>query len=352
MKISSFQTIGQKFNPQQNSFGFIRLLLACGVIVSHAWDIGGFGREPFRNFSQDKYTLGRLCVFAFFSISGFLVAKSYDLSTSTTVFIWRRFLRIFPAYWLWLIIAIVVYVPLFCWLEYRPVDEFFRQNWQAILSYFAQNATLKIFQWGIPPLLSMTPVRISFNSSLWSLWVEWQCYLLLVVTGFVSKPHVGKLLLIVGFPITWYLGFLNPATPVEAFNCMPYFFAGAAIYYLRNKIRISPISLIFSTILLTSALYFDKMPALGPLSMTYTMICLAVYLPKKLSWFDHGRDISYGTYIYGFPMQQALTLLGVQKLGIIIYILGSLIAALCAGFLSWQIIEKPALKLKSWKMMK
>ncbi len=36
------------FDPRRNSIGFMRLVMATAVIVSHAWPLGGFGTDPGR----------------------------------------------------------------------------------------------------------------------------------------------------------------------------------------------------------------------------------------------------------------------------------------------------------------
>ena len=66
------------FNPQQNAFGFVRLIMALGVIVSHSWAIGGFGEDPLWYFSHERISYGFICVMFFFSISGFLIVRSQE----------------------------------------------------------------------------------------------------------------------------------------------------------------------------------------------------------------------------------------------------------------------------------
>ncbi len=59
------------------------------------------------------------------------------------------------------------------------------------------------------------------------------------------------------------------------------------------------------------------------------------------------NDISYGLYIYAFPVQQVLAGMGAISLGIGWFALLSLIATVPLALASWLLVEKPSLRLKS-----
>jgi peptidoglycan/LPS O-acetylase OafA/YrhL len=104
-------SLGDALNGHQNSLGALRLLLASFVILHHAYPLGGFGLQPLESWSQGQATIGTLCVAGFFAISGYVIAKSGN-SSDFMQFIWRRILRIFPAFWLVLFITAFVVGPL------------------------------------------------------------------------------------------------------------------------------------------------------------------------------------------------------------------------------------------------
>src|SRR5947209_11050713 len=66
---------------------------------------------------------------------------------------------------------------------------------------------------------------------------------------------------------------------------------------------------------------------------------LAFALP--LAPFDTRADLSYGTYIYAFPVQQGLALLHLPERGFGLYFAGSLLTTLLLAFLSYRLIEAP-----------
>src|ERR1039457_895578 len=97
-------TIEQSFSAKRNSLNFLRLILALAVLFSHSITLGLFGSESILG----KTTLGTVAVFGFFGISGFLVAGS-AARNNVGRYLWQRFLRIFPAFWICLLVTWVVF---------------------------------------------------------------------------------------------------------------------------------------------------------------------------------------------------------------------------------------------------
>jgi peptidoglycan/LPS O-acetylase OafA/YrhL len=70
----------------------------------------------------------------------------------------------------------------------------------------------------------------------------------------------------------------------------------------------------------------------------------AMRLP--LRGFDRRMDLSYGLYIYAFPVQQLLAMYGINAFGFTPYFLSALLIASVLAATSWFTIEKPSLSLK------
>ena len=81
-----------------------------------------------------------------------------------------------------------------------------------------------------------------------------------------------------------------------------------------------------------------------PFTLPYIIFWLSVNLPFKN--FDKHGDYSYGVYIYSFPIQQLLITLGLDKFGLSIYFILSLLLTMPLAMMSWNLIEKPCLQLK------
>ena len=93
-------TIGKSYSGRHNSLNFLRLVLALLVVVSPTIVLGGYGSESIFG----KTTLGTMAVYGFFGISGFLIAGSAVHNDPGNYF-WRRFLRIFPGFWVCLLVT-------------------------------------------------------------------------------------------------------------------------------------------------------------------------------------------------------------------------------------------------------
>jgi peptidoglycan/LPS O-acetylase OafA/YrhL len=87
---------------------------------------------------------------------------------------------------------------------------------------------------------------------------------------------------------------------------------------------------------------------IAPIAMTYAFLWVAFALPFER--FDRKGDFSYGVYIYAFPVQQGMALLGIQEKGFGLYFISSLLLTLVLAFLSYRLIEAPCLRLKTVKI--
>ena len=104
-------SLSDAFDPKRNAFAFLRCVLAGLVIISHCYPLGGFGADPLEAITRRDQTLGVFAVAMFFVLSGFLIARAAANSPSVGRFVWHRFLRIFPGYWICLIVCGFVIAP-------------------------------------------------------------------------------------------------------------------------------------------------------------------------------------------------------------------------------------------------
>jgi peptidoglycan/LPS O-acetylase OafA/YrhL len=82
--------------------------------------------------------------------------------------------------------------------------------------------------------------------------------------------------------------------------------------------------------------------------MPYVLFWLAFRLPFQA--FDRHGDYSYGIYIYAFPVQQMLSLVGANRWGLGAYFVLSLLGTLPLAALSYHLVEKPCLRWKDWRL--
>ena len=83
----------------RNNFDIIRLCLAFLVIFSHSYPLLNYElKEPLSVLSVQQTTFGELAVTAFFTISGFLITRSWNGSRSLQSYLVKRVCRIYPGF--------------------------------------------------------------------------------------------------------------------------------------------------------------------------------------------------------------------------------------------------------------
>lgn len=331
-------TIGSRCDGHDNNFNLIRLVAALGVIVSHAYPIaGGYSAiEPFTQILNGK-TLGNICVQVFFAISGFFIVRSFARRSSTISFVSARALRIFPA------LAVVLIVTLLVCAAFTTVSP--AEYWKAAPDYFVRNFTLVSIRYDLPGVFVGNPYGNGLNSSLWSLEYEMYCYLAVLVFGvfgLIERP-VRCAAALGGFFIAYALSTILGGKFLMLIVGFP-FIIGAAFWIWRNSIPLSfPVviaGLVLAAMSRSTPLFFPMLD----LALAYAVFYVGFAKKLIAPAYDRIGDLSYGTYIYAFPIQQMLAHFGTPSP------LANMALAIpltlgCAA-LSWHMVERPALGLK------
>ena len=341
----SVATIAAALDGRRNGFTGLRLALALAVVVSHAFSVatGAPGDEPLARLTG--YTLGEHAVNGFFAVSGFLVTMSCD-RRGIRDYALARSLRILPG----LVAAtLVVSLGLGAALTRLPVSEYLRDPglWSFIrgtLTTFKSNAAL-------PGLFLDNPYRSPLGT-VWTLKYEVLCYLGVLAAGAAGllRRRWSALLLTGGLAVALVaVEAANPALPkgLETGLRLPMIFAGgAALYLWRERVRLwlwPLLALALACALAQGTILYRTLLFLGE---TYgaLWLCLAPFLARPV--LDPPADLSYGTYLYGWPIQQSLHALWPEASATLL--LGPALALTAiAAAASWYAVEAPALRLKA-----
>jgi peptidoglycan/LPS O-acetylase OafA/YrhL len=333
------KTLNDVFDPEANSLNAIRLVLATAVIVSHSWPLGGFGHDP----QVGGVNLGQWAVAGFFAISGWLITGS-RLQTDVTHYLWRRFLRIYPGYFVCLFAVAFGFASLAAGIG--------NGGWSlaSALGYVVRNLPLQVSQWSVGTTLEHIPWPDTWNSPLWTLAYEFICYLLVGALVTLSRrwlPATVTTVLLLAVAVqaaeAW-AGVVLPEAVDRGSRLAATFFAGALLYLLRRRIPASGRVAAVSSVVLVASTLIDGSSTLGVMPVAYLCIWLGAHLP--LQQVGRRNDISYGMYIYGWPVQQSLTLLGVPGHGVRIFLLLSVLCTVPPAAASWVLVERPASRLK------
>jgi peptidoglycan/LPS O-acetylase OafA/YrhL len=106
----SAETGERAMNPRANAITAMRLGLALLVVFSHAYPVGGFGRDGLLDLTG-QMQLATVAVIGFFGLSGFLLAQS-RITSSLGSYVRRRALRILPGLWVCIVLIGLLAVAL------------------------------------------------------------------------------------------------------------------------------------------------------------------------------------------------------------------------------------------------
>jgi peptidoglycan/LPS O-acetylase OafA/YrhL len=332
---------------KDNNLNIIRLLLALLVILSHSFPValgaGGESRgEPLFAWTHGMASSGSIAVNSFFFISGFLVTASWLRSKSLLDYFAKRVLRIYPAF-----IVAMGFSAALIWLccpgfrgaVVHPL------NWIWVLLKDLLFLSSNSINWlGI---FSGNPYSMVANASLWTIPMEFGCYLAVMVIGVFSLFKRRLLLLIPA--VLYYQFYVMSAFHGrngldQAFVC---FMVGAIFWLWQDKIPFSKYIAGSCLVILLAASQFEPWFIWAfPIAGGYCLLWLA-YGPRLLfsNWAEK-TDLSYGTYLYAFPIQQLLAMSMALRHPLYIFVVATPIT-LGLAWLSWNLVEKRFLAMKN-----
>jgi peptidoglycan/LPS O-acetylase OafA/YrhL len=89
---------------------------------------------------------------------------------------------------------------------------------------------------------------------------------------------------------------------------------------------------------------------LAALPIAFLCLWLGITLPFRT--VGRRNDLSYGLYVYGFPVQQTLALLGAARFGLTWFASLRLLLTMPLAIGSWFLVERPALQFKDgWRQL-
>lgn len=351
-----------------HSFDALRFISFLIVFFSHL---------PYKYFPSNFFKLlqgrGNIGVTFFFILSGFLITylllieKKEQNVITYKKFLFRRILRIWPLFYTMLLFAFLMH----CITKYFNLNTsnigytpnwvasfFFLENYQVILQNKYAN---------VPPV-----------SVFWSLCVEEHFYIIWgIILFFCNKKHLFKsmVLLITISWVTKYLFSQYNLKPLEILTNFDFFMYGAIPAFLLVYKREQTLTIIKNTsyhlklfIFVTTicVIFFSGYVDLGYLGFLenslYGIIfglLLCVFLPQNNPFKISDKNLfsKLGTYTYGLYMTHIICIILFEKIfllynlqledNFIVYTSLSLLLTIIASYFTYQIIEKPFLKLKT-----
>lgn len=329
---------------RNNNFDLLRLFAGVLVIISHSFGVlNKGGLQPSFRIANRQIIASSLGVFIFFVISGYLVVQSLERSSGIRQYIKKRALRIYPAIIVCNILCIVLLGLFFSAL---PFFQYLKQpdTW----SYLWYNTTLYKNQFYLPGVFTSLAPANEINASIWTLTPELLLYILLLLLFLFKflRPAFTFMVFFILFIIFCYWcddKSIN-GWPLDYYiNFSLFFFAGAALHLLRKYILFRWYWAAF----FAAVVYMLPGSWLQWLFFIFMVSYMVIYAGNKKQLFNlKGLDISYGLYIYAFPIQQIILIAAGNTLAPWLHVSYSVLCTLPFAFASWKWVEAPALRLK------
>lgn len=327
----------------ENNFNFIRIIAAWLVLYGHSFQFIG-GHDPL---FMSYLPLGTLGVYIFFTISGFLVAQSWENDPNLYRFFFRRILRIFPALIVCILLTTYLLGPVITTL---PMNEYIKSP--HTLFYLNNILLYPIFY--LPGVFEDNIIPYAVNGSLWSLPIEFLSYIILAITAFIFKSKWNYALMAILFLIVTFFWAGRSQEPLvyygsdlrQLFLCGSFFWIGSVIsaFKLQKYLNITTVtlSLVLMLCLEPFTYYLD---ILSRILIPVTVIGFGIASLGFINKLTSTGDYSYGVYIYAFPIQQSIAYL-YPEINLVTYLFSSTIITLILAIASWHLIEKRMMKLK------
>lgn len=326
---------------RQNNFQLLRLIAAVMVMETHSHLLSyDKGREVYNSV---LFRFGYLGLPSFFFLSGLLVTQSLHHSASWRHFLWKRILRIYPAACFSILAAALLMGPVVT--TFSPAGYFL----SPVLYKFLASCSLLHINFPLPGVFTHSVLGTSaVNSSLWTISLELKLYLGLLITWALPvswKKLLVPLLLIGAIVCFSWKRTIFPVSHIY-FAYIVHFLTGVLCYYYKERIVIRPLLfLLLLPPLIYLSLRLDIYRHSAFLLIPMLVMSAGGFAVDQVKKITPRPDLSYGIYVFAFPVQQ-LVANYLHPAGSLQFFILSLIAVCPLALLSWYGVEKKALRLK------
>jgi len=294
-------TLGAAFARGSNNFDLLRLIAALLVLFSHSFVLTGQpDAEPVARLFRHFIDGGGIAVAAFFVLSGFLIAGAAERHAPER-FVRARVARIYPAY---LVVILVQTFVVGLVMTRLPVWAYLTNSatWTAVLRAIPFSPAM-----GLPGVFEGNPAPMQVNGSLWTLRIEALCYLGLGTAAWVGV--LRRLWVLAGLACGFGLlgAVVGLGLPLESIVvCVLHFCSGAALWCWRDFIRVRALGVAVCAAAIGVSLGTEYATFVWQLAFPYIVLAVGLTRPVAAGLMRRLGDVSYGTYLYAFPVQQCL----------------------------------------------
>ncbi|MCW0323600.1 acyltransferase family protein [Pantoea dispersa] len=326
---------------EKNNFDIVRLSLAFIVMLVHSAEVTRNADIHFlAHFLNSDFA-----VKGFFAISGFLIAKSYLRSKSLTSYFIKRAQRILPAYIFTIIMCFVIGM---C-LTTLPLMDFLKNK--ETLKYLVANFSfLNFIQPSLPGVFTDNPNQ-PLDGSLWTIKAELTLYVLLpFIVPLLKRSPLKVWSVIFIISCAWYFYFTALYSGPKADTLAKQFIALSSYFFFGSLLAVhQPTFDRLKEITIVSLVVFllfkstDYAFIVEPVAFSAVVILFCTSLCKEIKISQYG-DLSYGMYLYHWPIIQVLQHFGVFDANAFAGLGLTIVMTLALAYTSWNLLESRFLK--------
>lgn len=309
-----------KLQRIHNNMDAVRYFLSMSVIVAHFNFLCGI---------SVPWPVSHIGVPGFFTLSGFLIFRSYEKAGSFKTFVKKRARRILPPYMVCVLLCafFLSFASSLSFGQYFSSPQFYK--------YLFSNLTFMNFlEPGLPGVFEGDPFRSSaVDGALWTMKIEWCFYLTVpIIYWAINKVrhklrYVNLILITIIFlSILYRIGtdmmyrstgnYLYIIIGRQFVGQLSFFYLGSLVYFNLDKFLKYKYYVLGVLILGAIFVYFNSNSkvVLDPLMKGGFVLWFSM-VGEWGHYLSRHDNVSYDMYLYHFPLIQIGVLLGLPQLG-------------------------------------
>lgn len=333
--------IDEMISQHNNNLALMQFICSIFVIFSHSYPIAADRIDILGRVTGGTITFGSIAVSFFFLTGGIYIAKSMESNKTAITFFKARILRIFPPLFAVVISSIIIGSFI---TEYN-----FMTYWTSTKTWAYLGNCVFILQHELPGVFLNNPYNSTINGSLWTLPVEFLCYIacfffyrlkLLSKRFYLTIP-------VIMFGIFLYKSFFDIFVLNAMLQPCLLFYIGMFFYVYRDKITVSFTGFMFvialGVVLLMTGLEYLSIILAFPYIVIYLMYGIR-QCSNKIALLG---KLSYGVYLSGFPIQQYIASYTHEPF---VNFIIAIPVSIFASIILYQMVEKTTVRLfLKWK---
>lgn len=332
--------VADVISKRNNNLSISKFIAACLVIISHAYPLclGKDAGDFLVSISNGQIGLGGLAVGVFFFSGGLFIARSVEKNKEARKYFYARVIKIFPPLILVIVTSIIVFGLFFSTLKLLPFL-LNKGTWIYLL-----NAILI-------PIHSLPGVFVNniygdvVNGALWTLPVEFACYIAVFIgykINILTKKIslIWAMLLAVAFFAFNYSGNIMLLSVSYYIQPVIIFGVGVLYYIFREDIIINKNYGILSFVLFILSIIFGIGRVGQILFFPYCFMCLIMATKQCSVEVAKLGNLSYGIYLVGFPIQQALVAINGGSMDVYMNMSMALMLSIVIAIFVYFLVEK------------